>query len=331
MLRALVTRSGSIDWLCWPRFDSPAVFAELLDPGCGAFAIAPAGPFRAARRYLPGTNVLETRFTAAGGTGILLDFMPFRDEASAARALGAEREIVRILRCEAGELEVEVVVDPRPGFGTTRRHWRDARELGLHMHAGNELFAFRSEPPLPLSPEGGVRARCASPQARRRASPSPTRSRPLPPSRRSGRALQLPWYGYCRAGSSRMRSTFARVERELRAGPGLLYRYPARPEWREGAFGICGFWAAENAALGGGSAAEAESRITTLLRYANDAGLFAEQVDPATGEALGNFPQGFTHIGLVNACLTLQERLTGREQLPHQRQLPEAERMGTAA
>jgi len=47
---ALVTRSGSIDWLCWPRFDSPAVFAELLDPGCGAFAIAPAGPFRAARR-----------------------------------------------------------------------------------------------------------------------------------------------------------------------------------------------------------------------------------------------------------------------------------------
>jgi len=122
-----------------------------------------------------------------------------------------------------------------------------------------------------------------------------------------------------------MRSTFARIERDLGARCGLLYRYrPQDPGWREGAFGICGFWAAEYLALGGGSADEAESRIAAQLGYANDVGLFAEEVDPGTGDALGNFPQAFTHIGLVNACLSLANRLTGREQLSHQRRLPHA-------
>ncbi|HEX9288740.1 MAG TPA: glycoside hydrolase family 15 protein, partial [Anaeromyxobacteraceae bacterium] len=137
--------------------------------------------------------------------------------------------------------------------------------------------------------------------------------------------LQLPWYGYLPASAPRMRSTFARIERDLGARCGLLYRYrPQDPGWREGAFGICGFWAAEYLALGGGSADEAESRIAAQLGYANDVGLFAEEVDPGTGDALGNFPQAFTHIGLVNACLSLTNRLTGREQLSHQRRLPDA-------
>ncbi|HEU0052888.1 MAG TPA: glycoside hydrolase family 15 protein, partial [Longimicrobium sp.] len=156
---ALVTRAGGIDWLCWPRFDSPSVFAALLDPEGGAFVIAPAGPFRSARRYLPETNVLETRFTAAGGSGCLIDFMPAREDAGPARGPVPEREILRILRCEAGELVVDVTFDPRPRFGRLRGRWRDAGALGLQLQAGNELFAFRSEPRLPLSPRGGVRAR----------------------------------------------------------------------------------------------------------------------------------------------------------------------------
>jgi hypothetical protein len=61
-----------------------------------------------------------------------------------------------------------------------------------------------------------------------------------------------------------------------------------------------------------------------LLSYANDVGLLAEEIDPATGAALGNFPQAFTHIGLVNACLTLEDRLRGEASLSHQRHLPSA-------
>jgi GH15 family glucan-1,4-alpha-glucosidase len=137
--------------------------------------------------------------------------------------------------------------------------------------------------------------------------------------------LQLPWYGYLPAGSPRMRSTFRRIESELGAGRGLLRRYRTRADVQEGAFGICGFWAAEYLALGGGTAEAAESRIRALIAFANGPGLLAEEIDPDTGEALGNFPQAFTHIGLVNACLTLDERLTGREQLSHRAALPQAE------
>ena len=60
---ALVRRAGSIDWLCLPRFDSPAVFARILDPDAGHWSIRPAGESRGERRYLPGTLVLETTFT----------------------------------------------------------------------------------------------------------------------------------------------------------------------------------------------------------------------------------------------------------------------------
>ena len=74
---ALVGRNGSIDWLCWPRFDSPACFAALLGtPENGYWRIAPAGEFTARRRYLPGTLILETQFEAAEGAVHVVDFMP---------------------------------------------------------------------------------------------------------------------------------------------------------------------------------------------------------------------------------------------------------------
>src|SRR6202047_526517 len=75
---ALVGRDGSIDWLCWPRFDSAACFAALLGtPENGRWLIAPKEEPRAVRRrYRPGTLVLETEFETETGGAVVIDFMP---------------------------------------------------------------------------------------------------------------------------------------------------------------------------------------------------------------------------------------------------------------
>jgi GH15 family glucan-1,4-alpha-glucosidase len=127
--------------------------------------------------------------------------------------------------------------------------------------------------------------------------------------------LLMSWYGFEEAGSERMRSTHAAIRRSLGARGGLLYRYAADPP--EGAFGICGFWEAEYLALGGGTLEEARQFFEQLCTFRNELGLFAEEIDPQTGDALGNFPQAFTHVGLISAALSLQERTEGRVQLPH--------------
>src|SRR4051812_39139433 len=81
---ALVGRDGSIDWLCWPRFDSAACFAALLGtPEHGRWLVAPLDPApRVTRRYRPGTLILETEFTTDEGTVAVIDFMPPRDTIS---------------------------------------------------------------------------------------------------------------------------------------------------------------------------------------------------------------------------------------------------------
>jgi GH15 family glucan-1,4-alpha-glucosidase len=118
-------------------------------------------------------------------------------------------------------------------------------------------------------------------------------------------ALLFPWYGYTPHDSPRMRATYARVVRELSPAPGLVYRYAGEKDGG-GAFGISSFWIAEHLALGGGTKEEARAAFESTLAYANDLGLFAEEIDPRTGAALGNFPQTFTHVGLINAALSLE-------------------------
>src|SRR5947209_8712421 len=75
---ALVDRSGSIDWLCLPHYDSPAVFSRLLDPAAGHWSITPTGAFAVERRYLPGPLVIETTFTSDTGVVRLTDALCFR-------------------------------------------------------------------------------------------------------------------------------------------------------------------------------------------------------------------------------------------------------------
>jgi GH15 family glucan-1,4-alpha-glucosidase len=585
---ALISRDGSMDWLCWPRFDSPALFAAILDERAGRWSVSPTGSFRSTRRYITGTNVLETLFETPSGTLLLTDLMPVASEEEKAKLLLPDHQIVRQLECQRGEVEVEVVFQPRPEFAQRSVRWRDAGKLGLRAETSSGLLTLRAEAPLSAPGNGEVRS-----TARLRAgdvryfsltfddewtavlpplgehtrdaitrsvdwwrawasqltyegpcrdavlrsaltlrllvyAPSgaiiaaPTTSLPerlggdlnwdyrfcwlrdaaltmralfglgfaaeaeaflswllhsthltqpelrilydvygnkprpertlqhlaghrgSPPVRvgnaaadqfqldvygevidaaaqfvrqggtldretqrmlrsfgeyvcrnwnkadegiwepRSGRAhhthsrvlcwtaldrlieleakghlrgapvedygrireiirreverrawntdlqsyvarldgddvdassLLLAWYGFEKAPSDRMRRTYERIRERLGAAHGLLYRYRDKESAGEGAFGICSFWGAEYLALGGGSAEEAQAVFEELVLLGNDVGLFAEEIDPATGEALGNFPQAFTHVGLINAAISLVRRLEGQPSL----------------
>jgi len=600
---ALVSRAGAIEWLCWPRFDSPSLFAGILDDGAGAWRLAPAGPFRATRSYADCTNVLVTRFECPSGVVTLTDFMPVASEEEKRRHLLPDHAIARIARCERGAVEIASHLAPRPDYARAPPRMRDAGRLGWRIELGHALALFRADwphaavetptggtlvargilrageeahfaltftddgpaivPPLGdwtresldrslawwrawsarmryqgparesvirsalvlkllvYAPSGAVVAapttslperpcgdlnwdyrycwlRDASLTVRalfglgypeeaeaflswllrstRLTQPSlrilydlygnhPGPERTLPRMRghfgarpvrignaaadqvqldvygevidataqfvrrggrldretqrmlrdlgryvcanwqapdngiwepRSGRArhthslvlcwtaldrlcelhdkshlkvpveefarerdrirravetrgwnealqsyvgtldgqsldasvLLIPWYGFEPATSERMRRTFARVRDELGAGRGLLRRYRGGDSPGEGAFGICGFWGAEHLALGGGTVEEAAETFFSLCGMANDVGLFAEEIDPATGEALGNFPQAFTHVGLINAALSLCRRMRGERALsralPHRRETAEA-------
>jgi GH15 family glucan-1,4-alpha-glucosidase len=585
---ALISRGGSIDWLCWPRFDSPSIFGALLDPQAGYWRIAPSGPFKTERWYVDETNVLQTRFQTETGSLLLTDLMPVASEEEKRRLLLPEHEVLRVIECEKGEVEVDVVFEPRPEYAQRSVRLQDGGALGLRVETSAGLLTLRSSVPLKSSGNGmactsvrlrpgesldfslsfsvewpavlpplGERTREATarsidwwkhwsshltydgpgrdavirsalvlrllfyaPSGAIVAAPTtslperlggdlnwdyrycwlrdasltvralfglgcaeeaeafvswllhstrltrpelrtlydvygnaPKRERTLdhlagyrssPPVRignaaigqlqldvygevidslthfvgsdgvldretrkmicafgdyvcrnwerpdegiwepRSGRfhnthslvlcwtaldrliglharghlprapvskfqknrdrirgeverrawnpalesyaaqvdgaeldasLLLLPWYGFDPASSYRMRQTYARIRERLGAGDVLLYRYRAAESPGEGAFGICSFWGAEYLALGGGSAQEAQEVFERLVGYANDLGLFAEEIDPETGGALGNFPQAFTHVGLINAALSLAKRLEGEKPL----------------
>jgi alpha,alpha-trehalase len=118
---ALVSRNGSVDWLCFPRFDGPSVFCRLLDPAGGHFSIRPAGEFQVSRRYEDQTLVLETTFTTAGGTAILTDAFAFgRNERGHGLGAHSPGTLLRSLACTAGKFEAEISYRPRPQYGLIR-------------------------------------------------------------------------------------------------------------------------------------------------------------------------------------------------------------------
>jgi GH15 family glucan-1,4-alpha-glucosidase len=111
-----------------------------------------------------------------------------------------------------------------------------------------------------------------------------------------------------------MRSTVAKIESRLMKD-GLLYRYDAVEDGigePEGAFLACGFWLVENYVLCGRLDA-AEHLFERLRSCANDLGLLSEEADPGTGQLLGNFPQGFSHVGLINAAVRLSAAKRGNK------------------
>jgi GH15 family glucan-1,4-alpha-glucosidase len=130
---ALVASDGSIDWLCWPRFDSPSVFAKILDADKGgSFAVAPTSSYTVERSYVPQTNVLQTTFFTASGVVRVSDWMH----------TGARQALCRLVKCVEGEVELSVVCDPRPSYGLSGEPAWEER-LGYLVCAsgdGNQLI-----------------------------------------------------------------------------------------------------------------------------------------------------------------------------------------------
>jgi GH15 family glucan-1,4-alpha-glucosidase len=115
---ALVSRAGSVDWLCFPRFDAPSVFARILDPGGGHFTIRPAGDFETSRTYVDQTMALDTTFRTATGTAVLTDAMAVgRNDRGHDLGAGSPGALLRRLACADGVVEVEVTYAPRPEYG----------------------------------------------------------------------------------------------------------------------------------------------------------------------------------------------------------------------
>jgi alpha,alpha-trehalase len=114
---ALVSRAGSVDWLCFPRFDGPSVFARLLDDGAGHFSVGVPGA-TPSRRYLRGTMTLETTFRGGSGTAVLVDAMAVgRNERGHELGAGSPGALLRQLTCTQGSVDVEVEYAPRPEYG----------------------------------------------------------------------------------------------------------------------------------------------------------------------------------------------------------------------
>jgi alpha,alpha-trehalase len=118
------------------------------------------------------------------------------------------------------------------------------------------------------------------------------------------------------ADHPRMVATTRAIADRLGAGGGLLYRYrhddsPDGIPGDEGAFLLCSFWLVDNL-VGQGRLDEAEDLYASLCARASPLGLLSEQIDPSTGELTGNFPQAFSHIGVIASGVTLARARAGR-------------------
>jgi GH15 family glucan-1,4-alpha-glucosidase len=138
-------------------------------------------------------------------------------------------------------------------------------------------------------------------------------------------SLTLPIVGFLPPDDPRIRATVEATAERLTDARGFVYRYRSADglAGQEGSFAICTFWLVECLAMMG-ETERAREIFERLLGCANDVGLLSEEIDPATGELLGNFPQAFTHIGLVNAAWAISRATLDEQALstPRRRQAP---------
>ena len=147
----LVDRAGSVEWLAFPRFDSPSVLGRLLDERAGHWQIRPAGTWQSTRRYVDQTLVLETTFTTPTGTVILVDLLAMGPN-NGGHNLGREvpHLLVRRVTCTSGAVEIDVSYEPRPEYGLVIPSL-SAVNGGVTARGGAEWLVLTSPVPLQLA------------------------------------------------------------------------------------------------------------------------------------------------------------------------------------
>jgi len=161
---ALVSYDGTVEWLCLPRFDSPSVFAAMLDRGAGHFKLAPRGVIvPISRRYEPGTLVIETTWVTETGWVVVHDLLSIGEWAPEGGPRSrpeteheSDRSLLRLMTCVDGEVEMEMECLPRFAYGAEAVSW-DGGELGeASARAGD--FELRLTSDMELTPrDDGVR------------------------------------------------------------------------------------------------------------------------------------------------------------------------------
>jgi GH15 family glucan-1,4-alpha-glucosidase len=144
---ALVDRDGSVSWLCLPRYDSPAVFARILDPEAGHWVIRPTGSYRSERRHVPGTLVIETTFTTDAGSVRLVDAMVFAN-GQRHHELGrqAPHLLLRLVEGVAGEVALGLELAPRPEYGLVKPLFRETNSGGRTFGGPNQVVVSAGVP-----------------------------------------------------------------------------------------------------------------------------------------------------------------------------------------
>jgi len=148
---ALVGPDGSMDFLCFPRFDSPSIFAALLDhENGGRFQIAPIlDDAQHKQLYLPDTNILLTRFLSDEGVAELSDFMPVEE-------VGYVHNLVRRAKTVRGEIKYRMVCDPRFDYGRSEKRVEQHPGEVIFESQGPDRMAIRLRTPVPLRIENGA-------------------------------------------------------------------------------------------------------------------------------------------------------------------------------
>ncbi len=153
---ALVASDGSIEWMCLPYFDSPSVFGALLDRGAGTWRVGPYGVYvPVGRRYIPGTNVIETTWMTPQGWLRVVDALtigPWHEHEQGSTHTrpptdyDADHLLVRMIECIQGEVQVEIVCEPMLDYGATPARWsvvQNDEDGACMLDATDGTTAFR--------------------------------------------------------------------------------------------------------------------------------------------------------------------------------------------